>query len=168
MKRGFTLIELAIVILVIGILAGLMLRNMGGFTASARDTRRIGDLRNVQTYLAQYFVKMGTYPATSTWAGLETELRRAGVIATGTSFVNDPVRTKTYGYTYCTSSPDGAPHYIIYAELEASNINTSPELFRDALVGTPNNWGWNCLITNLLCATSSGTNIYTHRFCVGQ
>src|SRR3989344_4158899 len=90
-RGGFTLIEMLIVIAVIAILAGVVLTGVGGFQASARDTRRIGDLRNVQNYLELYFNKCGHYPVTGstgtdcgtpganggtlTWALLETALK---------------------------------------------------------------------------------------------
>jgi prepilin-type N-terminal cleavage/methylation domain-containing protein len=165
-KKAFTLIELAIVLLVIGILAGIVLRNLGGFTASARDSRRIADLRNVATYLGQYFLKYGYYPTTTNWTMLETALRNAGILATGTILVNDPVRNKSYGYAYCTTSAgEIAGHYVIWADLEASNVNNAPQLFRESAVGdSQKDWGWYCQPAAVLCATS--TNI--SRYCVAQ
>jgi prepilin-type N-terminal cleavage/methylation domain-containing protein len=172
-KKAFTLIELAIVLLVIGILAGIVLRNLGGFTATARDSRRIADLRNVATYLGQYFLKYGYYPTATVWATtapgvftLETALRNAGILATGTILVNDPVRNKTYGYAYCTTSAgEIAGHYVIWADLEVSNVNNAPQLFRESAVGdSQKDWGWYCQPASVLCAT--GTNI--SRYCVAQ
>ncbi|MGC8981662.1 MAG: type II secretion system protein [Minisyncoccia bacterium] len=166
-KKAFTLIELAVVLLVIGILAGVVLRNIGGFTASARDSRRISDLRNVQTYLSQYFLRQGTYPDVLSWASLEVALRKAGVLSTGTPLVNDPVKGRYYNYSFCTTT-DNAPHYVIWAVLEASNINNAPQLFKDSATGRPADWGWGCHlpqgVTEILCATSTGAA----NFCLTQ
>jgi general secretion pathway protein G len=74
MKKGFTLIEMAVVLLIIGILAGIVLRNIAGQTPIARDTRRVGDLRNTAAYLATYLAKFGQFPTTTT-AGSWTESR---------------------------------------------------------------------------------------------
>ena len=45
---GFTIVELLIVIVVIGILASITLATYANFSAKARDSARMSDLRNVQ------------------------------------------------------------------------------------------------------------------------
>ena len=52
-QRGFTLIELLIVIVVIGILAGILVNiiDIQEYQAQARDARRLNDLLSVQTAL---------------------------------------------------------------------------------------------------------------------
>ncbi|MEM5782315.1 MAG: type II secretion system protein [Candidatus Aenigmatarchaeota archaeon] len=165
-KKGFTLIELAIVLLVIGILAGVVLRNLGGFTATARDSRRQADLRNVQTYLSQYFLKQGFYPTATDWITLESTLRDAGIIEKGGSFPNDPLKGRTYEYFPCTNlnSQEVMPtHYVLRATLEATRLNTAEQFFKDALKGVPGDWGWSCQ-GNVGCATST---VNTDRYCVG-
>jgi prepilin-type N-terminal cleavage/methylation domain-containing protein len=163
-KKAFTLIELAVVLLVIGILAGVVLRNIGGFAAGARDSRRIGDLRNVSVYLSQYFLKNGKYPTATNWTNLETVLRDAGILSTGTPLVNDPLKARSYWYTYCgIGNKFEASHYVIWANLEASNINNAPQMFKDSASGTPSDWGWSCY-TDVNCANSASPTI----FCLTQ
>jgi prepilin-type N-terminal cleavage/methylation domain-containing protein len=62
-SKGFTLIEMLIVIAIIAILAGVVLTGVRGFQQQARDTRRIGDLRNIQALVELYFSRNSEYPA---------------------------------------------------------------------------------------------------------
>ena len=61
-EKGFTLIEMLVVIIIIATLMGIVLTGTLGFQSSARDTRRIGDLRNSQNFLELYFNTCGHYP----------------------------------------------------------------------------------------------------------
>lgn len=62
-QKGFTLLELLIVISIIGILATLVVVNLGGARGSARDAQRMSDLKTIQTALEAYFNDYGCYPA---------------------------------------------------------------------------------------------------------
>lgn len=50
-KRGFTLIEIVVVITVIGILGAIVLANMQGGKAKGRDTQRVSDIEQVRLAL---------------------------------------------------------------------------------------------------------------------
>ena len=45
--KGFTLVELLIVIIIIGILAGMMMLSTGSATDKAEATKIVSDMRNV-------------------------------------------------------------------------------------------------------------------------
>ncbi len=62
-RRGFTLIELMIVIVILGILMGTILPRLTGAQSRARDTARIADLNNISQALEVYSSDHGEYPA---------------------------------------------------------------------------------------------------------
>lgn len=72
-KSGFTLIELLVVISIIGLLSSVVLASLSTARARARDTRRIEDLRQIQTALELYFNGHSVYPAPANgygnWSG---------------------------------------------------------------------------------------------------
>ncbi len=61
-RRGFTLIELMIVIVILGILMGTILPRLTGAQSRARDTARIADLNNISQALEVYSSDFGEYP----------------------------------------------------------------------------------------------------------
>ena len=61
-QKGFTIVELLIVIVVIGILAALVLNTFSGVQKRARDTQRQTDVNAIATQLEVYYNDNGTYP----------------------------------------------------------------------------------------------------------
>ena len=61
-RKWFTLIEMLIVIVIIGILAAALIPRLTGIQARARDTARIADMRNTATALEVYYFDNGSYP----------------------------------------------------------------------------------------------------------
>ncbi len=61
-ESGFTIVELLIVIVVIGILAALVLNTFQGVQARARDTERTTDINALHTQFEVYFNDNGFYP----------------------------------------------------------------------------------------------------------
>ncbi len=126
---GFTLIEMLVVIAVISILAGIVLVGITGFQESARDTKRIADVRGIQNNLELYFTRCGNYPiqigteadpcdgsnAITTWADLATAFDNVGIVAS--TKVPDDARGGSIHYFY---EPDGnvGSTYIVGASLE--------------------------------------------------
>ncbi len=73
-NKGFTIVELLIVIVVIGILALLVITTYSGIQAKARNAKRQTDIQSVQTQLEAFFSQNGYYPSLgnmndSTWLG---------------------------------------------------------------------------------------------------
>lgn len=61
-KKGFTLIELTVVISIISMLSGIVLTYLSEARAKARDSKRITDMKQLQTALAIYYHNHGAYP----------------------------------------------------------------------------------------------------------
>lgn len=77
-QSGFTIVELLIVIVIIGILAGLVVTQILGATAKARDTERKTDLDQISNQLEAYYAKNGGYPSAATSVGINDSAWRTG------------------------------------------------------------------------------------------
>jgi prepilin-type N-terminal cleavage/methylation domain-containing protein len=62
-NQGFTIVELLIVIVVIGILALLVITTYSGIQAKARNSKRASDVKSLQTHVEAFFSQSGYYPS---------------------------------------------------------------------------------------------------------
>ncbi len=118
-SKGFTIVELLIVIVVIAILATLVIVTFTGIQQKARDSQRQTDINALDSHLEAYYAENGSYPSlavlTSTgWIaanmkGLDPE---ALVDPKGTALAGTTSAT-AYGYaplaggSACTDSGTG-------------------------------------------------------------
>lgn len=68
-NRGFTLIELMVVIVILGVLAGLIIPRIMGSPEKARRTKARIQIESLETALKMYKLDNGVYPSTE--QGLE-------------------------------------------------------------------------------------------------
>lgn len=61
-QKGFTLVELMVVIAILGVLAAIAVPRLGGSTDSAKDAKLKADLRTVESAIMQYYSVNGKYP----------------------------------------------------------------------------------------------------------
>ncbi|MEG1823791.1 MAG: prepilin-type N-terminal cleavage/methylation domain-containing protein [Cloacibacillus sp.] len=61
-RKGFTLVELLIVIIIIGILAGMMMLATTGVIAKAEATRIVSNLRTLKSAVIMYQLENGKLP----------------------------------------------------------------------------------------------------------
>ncbi|MDP3947145.1 MAG: type II secretion system protein [bacterium] len=111
-RKGFTLIEILIVVAIIGLLSSIILVGLGSFNARARDTQRITDLRQTEAALALFYNANQVYPPAGTWDVLTTALIGATIGVTRVS--NDPIPARTYWY----GVSGDAQQYVVGATLE--------------------------------------------------
>ncbi len=62
-ESGFTLIELLIVIVILGILAGVVIFSVGGITDTGVEAACKTDLKTVETAVEAYRAQQKVYPA---------------------------------------------------------------------------------------------------------
>lgn len=81
-QRGFTIVEIVIVITILGILVTLALVNLHSTQVNGRDTERKNDIEALTTNLEAFYrsgtdssTSVGRYPSTTISAGNETTLR---------------------------------------------------------------------------------------------
>ncbi len=70
--NGFTIVELTIVIVIIGILAAIVVVSYNGLAQRARETTLKSDLTQNSSHIANERSKTGRYPATQALAGLDS------------------------------------------------------------------------------------------------
>lgn len=119
-KSGFTLIELLVTISIIAILSTIGIVVYSSVLKQGRDSKRLSDLRSIQSALEQYFADQFYYP-TAVTAGI-------ALSAGGKIYINivpsDPTGSP-YGYipspSGCDNSVTKCTNYCLYANLENSS-----------------------------------------------
>jgi len=119
MKKGFTLIELLVVIAIIGILASIVLVSLNNARQSARDTKRISDMRSTALALELYYADNGNYPLPT--AASTCENFSANLDADLGEVFDEP--TSSANYTYGADSTTDAQDYVVLATLENTSHN---------------------------------------------
>jgi prepilin-type N-terminal cleavage/methylation domain-containing protein len=104
-REGFTLVELLVVIAIIGILATLLILQLGVARQRARDAQRVAHVNQIRTGLEFYFDSNGSYPPTANIADV-------GVYLQGNKLPDEP-SGGTYGYLQISNIK-----YHLWAELE--------------------------------------------------
>ncbi|MDP2855678.1 MAG: type II secretion system protein [bacterium] len=124
-QKGFTLIEMLIVVSIIGILSALILVGLSQFRLRGRDARRIADLKQVQNGLEIYYTRNSAYPDVSggtavlNWAALTAAITGAGVGLN--QLPQDPLATADNGVSYYYQDCNLSQNYVVAATLEDTN-----------------------------------------------
>ena len=108
MKKGFTLVELLIVMAVIAILIGIAIPSFRGMQQEAWRTQAEGDVRVLKIAAESYYKNNGSYPVIGlTWQTTLTGATPAIIEAV----LNDPFAATGTSYVYALS--DNGRYYVI-------------------------------------------------------
>ena len=97
-KKGFTLIEMLIVVAIIAILSGLILTGLNRARMQSRDARRMADIKNIQAQLEVYYNSHNKYPAS---------------LKDPDAKIQPLTDSQGNSYVYCVDNSDNAQHYIV-------------------------------------------------------
>lgn len=135
-QKGFTLIEMLVVIAIISILIGIGINTFTIAQKKARDVRRKADIRAIQTALELYKQDKGYYPSTGGYY-LESDVTTDYIPGLAPDYIpslpQDPKggdcskglwegKNACYAYLYNPTPDNTPPHtgYRLYARLENS------------------------------------------------
>lgn len=118
LKRGFTLVELMVVITIIAMLSAVLFVNFNEARMSARDKARATGLKELQLSLELYKAQYGRYPA-------------AGCSAPAANFAG-PGTAGASGFTACTNYIVGHAAGITFVPDFISSLPTDPKFENEA------------------------------------
>ena len=122
--KGFSLVELLVVITIIAILSVVAYTAMGGQTVKARDSKRKQDLSAIQSALEIHFIAQGTYPSADNHkikTGSDADALNRKELS---DLPGDPKdETGATNYYYWTNAP--RQEYLIGAVLENEGSPTA-------------------------------------------
>jgi len=129
-KKGFTLVELLVVVAIIGLLVGMLVISITGIKAKARDTQRVADVNTYATSLGLYHNDYNAYPI---YDGYITRTDALSLALVNAGIMNappvDPLNRDApgecgslAGYYYYYRSTDGRDYYLGYC-LETNSVH---------------------------------------------
>lgn len=132
MKKGFTLVELLVVISIIGVLSAILMVNFVGTRERARDSQKIQDLNSIRNALRLYYNDFQSYPVSASCGGtcLTSSIGASGyapgISGIGYTYVSDGV-----GFTLSVGLDVGAGDDDVNSQLRCgvSVGNTRPNLY---------------------------------------
>jgi general secretion pathway protein G len=132
-QKGFTLVELLIVITIIGVLAVALVPRLTGGTSKARDAKRKADLQQIATALEfSADDNAGAYPAAGCVDGTAVGAPNTDLINYLTTIPTDPLAGNTADGAQCGSGGynyyEMIGGYLIVAAVE-SDLTTGEGLY---------------------------------------
>ncbi len=134
LSKGFTILELLIVIAVFGLLATLAVLSLNSARARMRDAKRVSDVSIMRAALSQHWLEKATYPQS---AGVN--LGQAGTntdVFTGSGFVSRELAQPPIYVQQVPLGPKSSEYYRYKANANGYSIRFQTET--DTVLGEPN------------------------------
>lgn len=132
-QKGFTLVELLVVVAIIGLLSTLAVVSLGGIREKARDTKRVSDMDALKTAMELVNNEEGGYDQAGCSAGLVSDCTggNAETYLPGIGNLTDPSEDTTACDATCSTNPcnyafvgdPGSDSYDVYFYLESGSAN---------------------------------------------
>lgn len=114
---GFTLIEIMVVLIIIGLLAGIVVPKLMGRTEEAKRTKTAVQIKNLQSSLDLYRLDSGIYPSTD--QGLQALVEKPAVGEIPNNWKEggyiDKIPQDPWGNNYVYISPGVHGDYDLYS-----------------------------------------------------
>ncbi len=116
-ESGFTLIEIMVVLIIIGLLAGIVVPRLMGRTEEAKHTKAMVQIKNLQSALDLFKLDNGYYPTTDQGLQALTEKPAIGEIPKKwkEGGYMDKVPKDSWGNNYVYISPGVHGDYDLYS-----------------------------------------------------
>jgi type II secretory pathway pseudopilin PulG len=136
---GFTIVEILVIVLIIGVLMTILLLTYSGVQSRQRNTTRINDIKLVQSNLETYYAQSGFYPTLAdlnnpTWTSKnlkiidQSELQDPSSKAGSVRFADAPTTnqfayqpTAANGISPCDNKTVACAKYTLTATLEGNS-----------------------------------------------
>jgi type IV pilus assembly protein PilA len=141
MQRGFTLIELMIVVAIIGILAAIAIPAYQDYTIRSQVTEGLNLAASVKAEIAEYYAQNGAWP-TAIVGGVGTLGHNAGEVPAG-KYVSSVDITGGPGTIFITYA-DATAGYQANQKLNGLVLTLKPVLSGAAAVGSNEDVVWIC------------------------